>query len=70
MKENMKISDLPMETHSVTLLLRKGKKRRRVQGNVIEKGGKKHFVTRQSSTQSFGPGTQVLWYRKVVKEIK
>jgi hypothetical protein len=66
----MKISDLPTGKCSVNLFLRKSGKTTRSHGIVVEKKSSKCLITRQSPKKSYGPGTQVLWYRKVVREIK
>ena len=57
-----KVSELPVGSASVTLLLRNGEKSRdegregtRVEGRVVEKKGNKYLIGKQSSGQSDGP---------------
>lgn len=58
-----KVSDLPMCSVSVSLLLRNGEKLR-VGGRIVKKRGDKYLIARQSPKHSYGPGTKVHWYRK------
>lgn len=64
----MTIDDLKQGKCELIILLRRGGKRKRLTGEVIEnKNGRKHFYARCSPLHSYGPGTRVI---RVLKKIK